>query len=121
MYVTPAACSNLCSNINTMTGELYKIAIGDSDLINVRFGPLCGLTPDISRGPRSAIRGPEQVQRSASKGCDYSMTSWARCWRNKGTSRPSDLAVLILTASVNLTGSWTGSSLGFAPLRMRST
>jgi hypothetical protein len=27
---------------------------GDSDLINVRFGPLCGLTADISRGPRSS-------------------------------------------------------------------
>jgi hypothetical protein len=32
----------------------YKIAIGDSDLINVRFGPLCGLKSDIPRGPRSA-------------------------------------------------------------------
>jgi len=31
---------------------VYKPAnAGDSDLINVRFGPLCGLTPDISRGP----------------------------------------------------------------------
>jgi len=27
---------------------------GYSDLINVRFGPLCGLKSDISRGPRSA-------------------------------------------------------------------
>src|SRR5262245_61479562 len=43
----------------------HKIAIGDSDLINVRIGPLCGLTPDISRGPRSTIRRPEQVQQSA--------------------------------------------------------
>jgi hypothetical protein len=31
-----------------------KIAIGDSDLINIRFGPLCGLTSDILAGPRSA-------------------------------------------------------------------
>jgi hypothetical protein len=31
MYVTPAACSILCSNINAVAGELYKIAIGDSD------------------------------------------------------------------------------------------
>jgi len=43
----------------------HKIAIGESDLINVRFGPLCGLTSDISRGPRSANRRPERVQRSA--------------------------------------------------------
>src|SRR5215475_2706584 len=31
----------------------HKIAIGDSDLINVRFGPPYGLKSDISRGPRS--------------------------------------------------------------------
>ena len=37
-----------------------------------------------------------------------------------GTSRPSALAVLRLITSSNLTGAWTGSSLGFAPLRMRS-
>ena len=34
----------------------HKIAIGDSDLTNVRFGSLCGLKSDISRGPRSASR-----------------------------------------------------------------
>jgi hypothetical protein len=39
---------------------LHKIAIGD--LINVRFGPLCGLTSDITRGPRSATIGREQMQ-----------------------------------------------------------
>jgi hypothetical protein len=33
---------------------LTKTAIGDSDLINFRFGPLYGLKSDISRGPRSA-------------------------------------------------------------------
>jgi len=32
----------------------HKIAIGDSDLINARFGTLCGLKSDISLGPRSA-------------------------------------------------------------------
>src|SRR5262249_27547665 len=32
----------------------HKIAIGDSDLINVRFGPLFGLKSDIPRGPRIA-------------------------------------------------------------------
>jgi len=35
----------------------HKIAIGDSDLINVRFGPLCGLKSGIWRGPRSAKSG----------------------------------------------------------------
>ena len=38
----------------------------------------------------------------------------------RGTSRPSALAVLRLIISSNLTGAWTGSSLGLAPLRMRS-
>ena len=42
----------------------YKIAIGGSDLINVRFTPLCGLKLDISRRPRSAITRPEQVQQT---------------------------------------------------------
>jgi hypothetical protein len=32
----------------------HKIATGDSELINVRFGPLRGLKPDITQGPRSA-------------------------------------------------------------------
>src|SRR6516225_3714567 len=40
----------------------HKITIGDSDLINVRFGPLCGLKSDILRGPRSANSGCEQSQ-----------------------------------------------------------
>jgi hypothetical protein len=31
----------------------HKITIGDSDLIDVRFGPLCGPKSDIPRGPRS--------------------------------------------------------------------
>jgi hypothetical protein len=29
-------------------------SVRDSDLLNVCFGPLCGLTSDISRGPGSA-------------------------------------------------------------------
>jgi hypothetical protein len=43
----------------------HKIAIGDSDVINVRFCPLCGLKSDISRGPRSANSGCEQSQQIA--------------------------------------------------------
>jgi hypothetical protein len=34
-----------------------KSQLADSELINVRFGPLCGLNSDISRGPRSANGG----------------------------------------------------------------
>ena len=33
-----------------------------SDLVNVRFAPLCGLNSDISRGPRGAISGCKQLQ-----------------------------------------------------------
>ena len=40
---------------------LIKIAIGDSDLINVRFGSLCGRKSDIARSPRSAQVLSEQV------------------------------------------------------------
>jgi hypothetical protein len=50
----------------------------------------------------------------------YSITSSARPSRVAGTSMPSALAVLRLITSSNLTGTWTGSSLGSAPLRMRS-
>jgi hypothetical protein len=53
----------------------YKIAIGDSDQINFRFGPLCGLKSDILRGPRSANSRPEQVQQTQAT---YSITSSAR-------------------------------------------
>jgi hypothetical protein len=51
---------------------MRKPRFGDSDL-NARFGPLCGLKSDISRGPRSADI------RSAAKRRPYSMTSSASC------------------------------------------
>jgi hypothetical protein len=35
---------------------------GDGDLMNVRFGPTCGLKSKISQGPRSANSGREQSQ-----------------------------------------------------------
>src|SRR5262245_9076525 len=51
----------------------------------------------------------------------HSITSSARASSVGGTSRPIALAVLRFTTNSNLTGAWTGSSLGFSPLRMRST
>src|SRR6202022_4515587 len=51
---------------------------------------------------------------------DHSITSSARASSVGGISRPSVLAVLRLITSSHLIGAWTGSSLGFAPLRMRS-
>src|SRR5262245_38469939 len=50
----------------------------------------------------------------------HSITSSASCWRCKGTSRPSALAVLRLIASSNLVGCITGKSAGLAPLRIRA-
>ncbi len=51
----------------------------------------------------------------------YSITSSAVASRVGGTVRPSDLAVLRLITSSYLSGSCTGRSAGFSPLRMRST
>jgi hypothetical protein len=51
----------------------------------------------------------------------YSITSSARSRIDRGTSRPSALAVLRFTTISNLVGNCTGRSPGFAPRRMRST
>src|SRR5262249_21540822 len=51
----------------------------------------------------------------------HSITSSARARSVAGTSRPSAFAVLRLITSWYLVGACTGSSAGFAPLRMRST
>jgi hypothetical protein len=51
----------------------------------------------------------------------YSITSSASAINLSGTVRPSALAVVRLITSANLTGAWAGSSLGFAPVRMRAT
>src|SRR6516164_2380611 len=50
----------------------------------------------------------------------HSITSSAATSSLSGTVRPSALAVLRLITRTSLTGAWTGSSFGFAPLRMRS-
>ena len=86
-------------------------------LDNVRFTPKSGHCSAQLPCPLCATNG--LMHRS--KWHSYSITSSARCRRNKGTSRPSALAVFRLITSSNLSGAWTGSSLGFAPLRMRST
>jgi hypothetical protein len=99
------------------TRAAKSIWIGDSDLINVRFGPLCRLKSDISRGPRCAKR--RHMQRSKRR--DYSITSSAAASSVAGISMPSVLAVCRLMTNSNLVGCWTGISAGFSPLRMRPT
>src|SRR5262249_32260273 len=50
-----ATSGGLSKSAKVVLGRaLIKIAIGDSDLINVRFGSLCGRKSDIARSPRSA-------------------------------------------------------------------
>src|SRR5262245_942544 len=51
----------------------------------------------------------------------HSITSSARARTVSGTVRPRALAVLRLTMSSSLVANSTGSSLGLAPLKMRST
>src|SRR5215831_19903607 len=71
--------------------------------------------------PRRKRPRSHAKQRDELATLDHSITSSARCWRNQGTSRPSDLAVLRLTTSSNLVGACTGRSPGFSPRRTRST
>src|SRR5262249_40369399 len=48
----------------------------------------------------------------------HSITSSASCWRRKGTSRPSALAVCRLMTNSNFVDCSTGRSAGLAPLRI---
>jgi hypothetical protein len=50
----------------------------------------------------------------------YSISSSARNRKDSGMVRPSALAVFMLITSSNFTGTWTGRSLAFVPLRIRS-
>src|SRR6516162_5459406 len=69
-----------------------------------------------SERPRS--RAAEQRDEGAAL---HSITSSACCRNGSGMVRPSAFAVLRLTISSNLVGSWTGKSPALAPLRIRST
>jgi hypothetical protein len=59
--------------------------------------------------------------RHRSKQQSYSITSSAVASNVGGTINPNDCAVLRLKMSWNFVGCCSGSSAGFAPLRMRST
>src|SRR5215475_1595224 len=83
--------------------------------------------PDTRRLPRLLRAGRERPRccRAAEK-CDelaslHSITSSASCWRCKGTSRPSALAVLRLIASMSFVGNSIGKPPAFAPFRILST
>jgi hypothetical protein len=97
---------------------------------NVRFGSLadiCSATSDVRFTPKSrhVRRNYECPLRAnsathAAQRSGYSITSSARASSEGGTVMPSTFAVLRLMTSSNLVGTWTGSSVGFSPLRMRS-
>src|SRR5947208_16995613 len=71
---------------------------------------------------RYSLLGPDlhRLDRTSFAWRTHSITSSARASNVAGMARPSVLAVFRLTTSSNLIGAWTGSSLGFSPLRMRS-
>src|SRR5207244_7712290 len=76
----------------------------------------------LLRTPRERPRGrraADEPNELASP--NHSITSSARASSVGGTSRPSAFAVLRLITSSYLVGACTGRSLGFSPLRMRST
>src|SRR5262249_60008073 len=68
--------------------------------------------------PRSSSAAEERDERAAS---DHSITSFAVASNDGGTSRPRALAVLRLISNSYLVGACTARSVGFSPLRMRST
>ena len=78
--------------------------------------------PHLLRPRRERPRGRSAAEeRDEVAPPEHSITSSARASNDGGTSMPSALAVLRLITNSNLVGAWTGSSAGFAPLRMRST
>src|SRR5712692_9977002 len=94
------------------TGEVDAQGIARSD--QVRF--------TLDNGP-SRLRlacpfGANKRLMRRSKHDRYSITSSARCWRDRGTSRSSAFAVLRLMTSSYVVGNWTGRSAGFAPFKI---
>ena len=83
---------------------------------NTDTGELSGLL--CARCNRPRRRATEQRDELAPP---HSITSSARASNEGGTSMPSIFAVLRLMTSSYLVGAWTGKSLGFSPLRTRST
>jgi hypothetical protein len=74
---------------------LIKSRLVTATRIIVRFGPLCGLKSDISRGPRSAMNGLMHCNKQAVL-IGYSITSSARTSSHGGRVKPSVFAVLRL-------------------------
>jgi len=80
--------------------------------------------PDASGLPQSAhIAIPARLVRLVSRTdvSPHSITSSARCWNCRDTSRPNAFAALRLITSWYFVGACTGRSPAFSPFRMRLT
>src|SRR5262245_38365969 len=75
----------------------------------------------LLRARHERPRGRRAAERQDERAALHSITSSARASSVGGILRLSALAVLRLMTSSNLIGCWTGSSAGFAPLRILPT
>src|SRR5262249_11386676 len=75
----------------------------------------------LLRARRERPRSSRAAEQRDELAAFHSITSSASCWRCKGTSRPSALAVFRLTTDSNFVGSCTGRSVGFVPFSILST
>ena len=95
-----------------IAGRLCVIRGQTASNLDVRASLKSGYSRLRLQCPLSAISGHTAV---------HSISSSARESKLGGTVRPIALAAFILIASSYLTGSCTGRSAGFVPLRIRST
>ena len=77
-------------------------------------------TADVVGPPRHVRKVPRRDSCGVAKQQPYSITRSALLSSEGGTVRSRAFAVLRLITSSNFSGASTGSSLGFAPLKMRS-
>src|SRR3954466_5352327 len=72
---------------------------------------------------RYSLLGPvfHRLDRTSFAWRTHSITSSARASMDGGTASPNSFAVLRLITNSYLVGACTGRSVGFSPLRMRST
>src|SRR5262249_23186805 len=105
------------SNLTWLNPTPHTIAVYASQ------PPSRGATQHSLPSGRYSLLGPDfhRLDRTSFSWRTYSITSSARSRIDGGTVRPNALAVLALTTSPNLVGTWTGSSAGLVPRRMRST
>src|SRR5262249_15847828 len=88
----------------------------DHESYRRQFARLLRARPERPRYSRAAEKRDELAAFHL-----HSITSSAVCRNGSGMGRPRGFAVLRLMTRSYLVGCWTGRSLAFAPLRIRST